>query len=329
MCGRLSSGRPEAARRIFEACAGLWSRAFAGGTSGELSSDVLARIGRELVTFGQSLWVVQGKTILSPVSSVDIEGGFDPASWVYRCSMPGPTRSETRRIPASNVLHLRINEGPTQPWRGRSPWALIPDTAHLLQGLERQLRDEANGPSGFLLPVPKPSVDLASDVAGLAGRVVLGESVSVDNHGLGGRGSPTGEWRLTRFEPDRTRRHGQAADPARGERCGRGGYHSGLAQCRLCRGGWKGSVAHVRSWLGCSGCGQSGARDCGQARGDRSDRVRRAEGRRYSGPGQKLRCLAQGRNVRQGRANDMRILVTVCVEVGRRSPLQSDAVGRK
>ena len=76
---------------IFEACAGLCeSRAFAGGTSGELSSDVLARIGRELVTFGQSLWVVQGKTILSPVSSVDIEGGFDPASWVYRCSTAWP-----------------------------------------------------------------------------------------------------------------------------------------------------------------------------------------------------------------------------------------------
>ena len=75
---------------IFEACAGLWSRAFAGGTSGELSSDVLARIGRELVTFGQSLWVVQGKTILSPVSSVDIEGGFDPASWFYRCEYGWP-----------------------------------------------------------------------------------------------------------------------------------------------------------------------------------------------------------------------------------------------
>ena len=184
---------------VFEACCGLWSRAFSAGTSAQLKPDILARIGRDLVTCGESLWIIQGKAIVSQVSTHDIQGGFDPASWVYRCEMPGPSTSTSRQIPASNVLHLRINQDPSTPWKGRSPWSLIPDTALLLQGLERQLRDEAGGPSGFVLPVPNPTTDLASDVSGLGGRVVLGESVSVDNHGLGGRGSPTGEWRLTRF----------------------------------------------------------------------------------------------------------------------------------
>ena len=184
---------------IFEACASLWSRAFAGGTSGEIPTDVLARIGRDLVTFGQSLWVVQSKKLIAQVSSFDVEGGYDPASWIYRVDLPGPSSTNTRRIPAENILHLRINTHPSTPWLGRSPWSLIHDTALLLQGLERQLRDEAAGPSGFVLPVPHPTPTLAGDIAALGGRVTLGESHSTDNWGQGGRGSPSGEWRLTRF----------------------------------------------------------------------------------------------------------------------------------
>ena len=184
---------------VFEACASLWSRAFAAGTSAQLKPDILARIGRDLISCGESLWVVQGKAIVSQVSTHDIQGGFDPASWIYNVSLPGPSTASTRKIPAANILHLRINMDPSTPWRGRSPWSLIPTTALLLQGLETQLKDEAAGPSGSLLPVPKPTTDLASDVAALSGRVVLGESASVDNWGAGGRGSATGEWRLTRL----------------------------------------------------------------------------------------------------------------------------------
>ena len=184
---------------IFEACTGLWSRAFAGGTCGELQPDVLARIGRDLVTRGESLWMVQGNAIVAPVSSHDIEGAFEPASWRYRVDLPGPSSTNTRRVQAANILHLRINMDPSTPWRGRSPWSLIRDSALLLQGLERQLRNEAAGPSGFILPVPKPTTELSTDVSSLGGRVVLGESTSADNWGGGGRGSPTGEWRVTRL----------------------------------------------------------------------------------------------------------------------------------
>ena len=110
-----------------EFCIGLVGRCFAAATLDPMmpavSPGLLMDVGRRLMSRGNAVYAIQvdrrGLTLL-PVSSFDITGGVDPATWYYRCQLPSPTRHETRILPYASVIHVRVNVDPYQPWIGIS-----------------------------------------------------------------------------------------------------------------------------------------------------------------------------------------------------------------
>ena len=112
-----------------QAAAGLVSRCFAAATVegpanriASLTPGTLSRIGRALIRSGEIVMVVDvdpgGAVQLHPASSWDVQGSVDPASWVYRCSLPGTVRDDRthrrrggRRAPAIRDDPERAVEG--------------------------------------------------------------------------------------------------------------------------------------------------------------------------------------------------------------------------
>ena len=109
-----------------------------------VSPSVLDGIGRSLCRFGESLFVIdvrQGKVSLTPCGSFSVSGSDDPTSWMYSCSLSGPSSTRSTTVEAASVLHIRYAASPASPWRGRSPLQLALDTfkaASLLEGAAKE-----------------------------------------------------------------------------------------------------------------------------------------------------------------------------------------------
>ena len=71
-------------------------------------------------------------------------GSDDPASWIYRVTLNGPTTSRTLTVPAASVLHVLHAPHPSRPWAGRSPVQLAIDTARAAGLLETATAGELN-----------------------------------------------------------------------------------------------------------------------------------------------------------------------------------------
>ena len=186
-----------------ETAAGLWERAMAAGESDVLSAAELAIIGRALVTRGESVWfVTDGRPW--PAAEWDITSrGVRPADWQYRLTLAGPSGQAVRTADAGAVLHFRMRVDARWPWRGRSPWAVASATVAIAGALERSLRDEEGGPVGHVLPVPdvEKAQAVADAMAGLRGRVVLGQTMS-QGWDTGQARAPGGrEWQPVRIGP--------------------------------------------------------------------------------------------------------------------------------
>ena len=211
--GGASVGEPGAIAAL-EVAAGLWARAFA---SAELSPaipavtpSVLASVGRELVRRGESLWSItvrRGEIELRPAGSWDIAGGSDPASWIYRLDLHGPSGGETRVYPAASVLHFRFATDPERPWHGISPLGYARLSGKLAANLELRLGEEAGARVGYLLPVPSdggdgavgdPLSSLKADLGALAGNTALIETTSA-GFGEGRAAAPQSDWKAQRM----------------------------------------------------------------------------------------------------------------------------------
>ena len=109
-----------------------------------VSPSVLDGIGRSLCRSGESLFVIdvrQGKVSLTPCGSFSVSGSDDPTSWMYSCSLSGPSSTRSTTVEAASVLHIRYAPSPASPWRGRSPLQLALDTfkaASLLEGAAKE-----------------------------------------------------------------------------------------------------------------------------------------------------------------------------------------------
>lgn len=156
------AGRPSAV----EIAAGQVSRGFASGRADGRSaalfpSPVLARMGRDLMRNGETVWLARGG--LSAVMAYDIQ--------------PNGSYSINGRgtFPAGDVLHARYAVDP-QTLRGIAPIDYAPSLRDLLLNMEVQMRDEANTPTGFLLAIPADGdeVDqLRADLRVLKGRIAM------------------------------------------------------------------------------------------------------------------------------------------------------------
>ena len=136
-----------------------------------LDASWRASVASSLIRTGQALYLVDADPsaglALGPVSSWDVHGGPDVASWIYRCAVAGPSTTAWRTRRAGGVLHLRWLVDHTRPWAGVSPLQHASETGSLAGWLDKRLAEEASGPVGSFLPVARydadPDVDLADD----------------------------------------------------------------------------------------------------------------------------------------------------------------------
>ncbi len=94
---------------VQEIAAGIWSRAFAAvkvepetsQAAQALTPDVMAMIGRSLLTSGNSVWAVKvrgGEIRLDPVSDWTVTGEADESTWKYVANRAGPSRQTTQKL---------------------------------------------------------------------------------------------------------------------------------------------------------------------------------------------------------------------------------------
>ena len=104
-----------------------------------ITPSVLDTIGRALCRSGESLYVIEvrnGRVRLTPCAQWTVQGADDPASWMYLCTLNGPSTARTLTLPAAAVVHCKYAPSPAAPWRGRSPVRLAIDTARVAGLLE-------------------------------------------------------------------------------------------------------------------------------------------------------------------------------------------------
>lgn len=194
-----------------EACAGFVGRAFAGaavesasGVGRLLDPLLLSMVGRALIRRGEIVFYIDAGMdgiALLPCESYDVNGGPNPATWRYRCTVGGPERTHTYDgITSEGVVHLTYARDPERPWRGFGPLYAASLAGRLSAETAAALADEASGPRGAFLPVPKDGMDgtveaLRGDIRKAKGAILLGEAGDWGNVGSGSSAT----WKAERF----------------------------------------------------------------------------------------------------------------------------------
>ena len=202
------------ATAALEACAGFVGRAFAAAevatdarTLEVLTPAMLAMIGRALIRRGEIVLlirVINGRLALLPAASHDVDGGPDPETWRYRCTVGGPERTVTYdRVDGASVVHITYSRDPERPWRGQGPLQVAQLAGRLSAETVAALADEASGPRGAFLPVPVDGNDptiatIKSDIRKARGGLLLAQGGDWDADAkTGGRAM----WESKRFGP--------------------------------------------------------------------------------------------------------------------------------
>ena len=202
------------ATAALESCAGFAGRAFASAEveapamySHALDPSCLALIGRALIRRGEVVFLIRtegGVLRLLPCESHDIDGGPDPSTWEYRCSVGGPERTLTYdHVPAEGVVHLAYARDPERPWRGYGPLQVAQLAGRLSAETVAALADEASGPRGSFLSVPVDGEDptvqtMKTDIPRAKGKMLLAQGGDWDAGQSGGRAM----WEAKRFGAD-------------------------------------------------------------------------------------------------------------------------------
>ena len=149
-----ASGTSGGALAAVETAARLWGSGLASAkiTPDTLplravSPSLLDTVGRSLCRSGESLHVISvsnGRLTLTPTASWTVHGTDDPASWMYRVTLSGPSSTRTITLPGESVLHFRYASHPSTPWAGISPVQLSIDTARVAGLLENATAGELN-----------------------------------------------------------------------------------------------------------------------------------------------------------------------------------------
>ena len=212
-----TTGAAIGATSALQAASGLVSRAFSAATvlgpenvTRGVTPAVLSTIGRALVRAGECIHLIDidpdGGVVLQPVGQWDVWGGVDEASWYYRCTREGPSRTITRRVPSAGLCHFRAEIDPSRPWKGIGPLQSAAIGGRLSAEVAQALADGESGPRGALLPIPvggdDPSVaQLKADIRNLRGQTATVESVRLMSVGAAGN-APAGDWEAKRLGGD-------------------------------------------------------------------------------------------------------------------------------
>ena len=195
-----------------EICAGVWQRGMAtaevspqNGRTASLTPTLLGYVGRYLLLRGEVLFEIgvrDGQITLTPAQSWTVQGGVDPASWVYECTFQGPSGSVVRTLPRSRVLHLQYSQSHHAPWVGVGPLSSAGLTQELVAQIETALAQEASTPRGYNFAVPdvKQAGKLTTELRSSKGALNLTPSVASDAAwGAGMESKPADDWVSKRF----------------------------------------------------------------------------------------------------------------------------------
>ena len=157
-----------------------------------LSPQVLAMVGQQLATAGNSVWLIQtdgGQVRLLPAASWDLRGGLAEPDWLYRLDLFGPGGNTTTTVQSAGVLHARINALPGSPWQGRSFLATAPATDTVLRCVDAFLTGQLSNGHGRVLVMPaRPSSLTKQDDQGTTPAVLeLKTQVSKTLQGMTGQ----------------------------------------------------------------------------------------------------------------------------------------------
>ena len=203
-----------------EAASGIVSRGFAAAVVEEapavveaaLSAEVLAGIGRELVRRGESMHLIElrgGELYLRPVGQWDIRGGPDPATWMVRCDLFGPTESGARFVSFDSVLHCTWSVDPARPWRGLGPLQAAALSGSLYAGAVGALRADMRATGAQVIPMPPgddsegdddPLAELQAAVKAAKGGSIFAETTRAAGGG-DHRDAPAEDWKQRRLGP--------------------------------------------------------------------------------------------------------------------------------
>ena len=202
------------ATAALESCAGLVGRSFAAcevigpeSVVKALTPDLLSMVGRALIRRGEILFhvdVTDGRLRLFPVASHDISGDHDPATWKYRVNLAGPDyQTSIENVASDNIVHAMYARDVERPWAGYGPIQAAILAGRLSASTAAALADEASGPRGSFLPMPKDAGDsttdaLRSDIKSANGGMLTVESMS--SAWKSGE-APPADWRQARFGP--------------------------------------------------------------------------------------------------------------------------------
>ena len=148
---------------VAQSCVNMWERCMSAlmvddgnEATMALTPDILALTARSLGVIGDAVFYIRavgGGVALIPSSSFEVWGGPLPSSWIYRLDMVGSQKTETVRVPASEVLHFKLGLDRGQAWRGVAPLRRSSLTSLLARRLEVALADECTIPISRLLGV--------------------------------------------------------------------------------------------------------------------------------------------------------------------------------
>ena len=194
------------ATAALEACVGVVGRSFAAAEvqarpvlGDALTPDVLELVGRSLIRRGELAFLIDtqgGALALIPASTVTVNGGPSPSTWTYTLTCGGPSQTLTYDgVPADSVLHFRYAADPERPWRGQGPIDVARLAGKLSAVTVTALANEAAGPQGRILGIPKDGDDatvaeLKRDIANAKGRILLMESGDWGGAAGGGQARP-------------------------------------------------------------------------------------------------------------------------------------------
>ena len=216
MSGGRTLGIPGSTAAV-EMASGIVSRAFAAAALADTTPDVLEAvdaglrglIGREMVRRGEAVFLIEtrgGRLRLFPVHEHTVMGGYDPDTWEYECTLAGPSKTYSIRVPASRVVHIRYAVDASRPWDGQGPIQSASTAARMAGNLSGGLADEAGASRGYLLPMSKTGGqddnvdDLRADLAKLNGEVTLVESQQGGFDTAGAAGGA--DWKQQRIGAD-------------------------------------------------------------------------------------------------------------------------------
>ena len=189
---------------VVAGCVNLWANglSMAETDSEWLTPEVLASMGRQLATEGNSVWHVTPMGLV-PVSEYDLTTSEGKPKG-YRLTIPDIRGSYQVTALAGEVLHLRIGADMRSPWQGVAPLRRAQISAGLLNATEVALAETfRDAPIGSkVLGMPEASAGantkLAQSFKGKHGRVLVRDSSTVY---AGSQGAPD-DWRPADLTPN-------------------------------------------------------------------------------------------------------------------------------